>query len=421
MPVREASRVGAPHAGVDGRVRAGRRGARHRGDHRRRRRRRAPAGHGRRAHACCRCSACRCRAPRCRASTRCCRSCRCRAACRSARWPSARPGATNAGLLAVGILATTRPELREQLRAVPRRADREGARRTRCREPHRAARRHASACWAAASSAACSRIAARRMGYRVHTLSPDDDTPTGQVADVEVSADYDDLDAIRAFARGVDVVTFEFENVSTDAADAAAEIVPVRPSGLGAAHHAAARAREGVPRRSRLPGHAVRARRSRSTSWPIGARRGRPAGGPQDRGVRLRRQGPAPHRSHRATAERVWGADRPPGGDHRALRRLHARDLGGRGARARRRVRALRRDREHAPQPHPRPDGVRRRACPPAIAGEAVHARARVLEELDYVGVLCVEFFLTQRRRGCWSTSSRRGRTTPATSRSTPA
>ena len=74
-------------------------------------------------------------------------------------------------------------------------------------------------------------IAARRMGYRVHTLSPGIDTPTGQVADVEIDADYDDLDAIRAFARGVDVITFEFENVSTAAADAAAEIVPVRPTG----------------------------------------------------------------------------------------------------------------------------------------------------------------------------------------------
>jgi 5-(carboxyamino)imidazole ribonucleotide synthase len=28
-------------------------------------------------------------------------------------------------------------------------------------------------------------IAARRMGYRVHTFSPETDTPTGQVADVE--------------------------------------------------------------------------------------------------------------------------------------------------------------------------------------------------------------------------------------------
>ena len=74
-------------------------------------------------------------------------------------------------------------------------------------------------------------IAARRMGYRVHTLSPDYDTPTGQVADREIQAAYDDLDAVRAFARGVDVVTFEFENVSAAAAEAAAEHAPVRPAG----------------------------------------------------------------------------------------------------------------------------------------------------------------------------------------------
>ena len=86
-------------------------------------------------------------------------------------------------------------------------------------------------------------LEARRMGYRVHTLSPDVDTPTGQVADLEVNAEYDDLDAIRAFARGVDVVTFEFENVATDAADAAAEIVAVRPSG-SALHITQQRARE---------------------------------------------------------------------------------------------------------------------------------------------------------------------------------
>ncbi len=74
-------------------------------------------------------------------------------------------------------------------------------------------------------------IAARRMGYRVHTLSPDTDTPTGQVADREIVAAYDDLDAVRDFARGVDVVTFEFENVSAAAAEAAAEHAPVRPAG----------------------------------------------------------------------------------------------------------------------------------------------------------------------------------------------
>lgn len=74
-------------------------------------------------------------------------------------------------------------------------------------------------------------IAARAMGYRVHTLSPDTDTPTGQVADLEVVADYEELDAVRAFARGVDVVTFEFENVSARATGAAAEFAPVRPDG----------------------------------------------------------------------------------------------------------------------------------------------------------------------------------------------
>lgn len=74
-------------------------------------------------------------------------------------------------------------------------------------------------------------IAARRMGYRVHTLSPHFDTPTGQVADVEITASYDDLDAVCSFARQVSVVTFEFENVPTATAEAAAKCAPVRPSG----------------------------------------------------------------------------------------------------------------------------------------------------------------------------------------------
>src|SRR5205814_7952740 len=74
-------------------------------------------------------------------------------------------------------------------------------------------------------------MAARRLGYRVHTLAPEDDTPTGQIADVEINAAYDDLDAVRAFAKGVDVVTFEFENVSAAATAAAEEHAIVRPNG----------------------------------------------------------------------------------------------------------------------------------------------------------------------------------------------
>jgi 5-(carboxyamino)imidazole ribonucleotide synthase len=74
-------------------------------------------------------------------------------------------------------------------------------------------------------------IAARRMGYRVHTFSPDQDTPTGQIADVEIQAEYADLDAVRQFASHVNVVTFEFENVPAATAEAAASRAPVRPSG----------------------------------------------------------------------------------------------------------------------------------------------------------------------------------------------
>jgi 5-(carboxyamino)imidazole ribonucleotide synthase len=74
-------------------------------------------------------------------------------------------------------------------------------------------------------------IAARRMGYRVHTYSPDSDTPTGQIADVEVTASYDDLDCVCDFAKKVSVVTFEFENVPAATAAAAARCAPVRPSG----------------------------------------------------------------------------------------------------------------------------------------------------------------------------------------------
>ena len=75
-------------------------------------------------------------------------------------------------------------------------------------------------------------MAARRMGYLVKTFSPETDTPTGQVADVEITASYTDLDAVRGFARGVHVVTFEFENIPTSTVEVVAEYVPVRPGGF---------------------------------------------------------------------------------------------------------------------------------------------------------------------------------------------
>ncbi len=75
-------------------------------------------------------------------------------------------------------------------------------------------------------------LSARQLGYGIQTFAPDQNSPTGQVADREVNAPYTDLDAVSAFVRGVDVVTFEFENVSADVAQVAvAAGIPVRPGG----------------------------------------------------------------------------------------------------------------------------------------------------------------------------------------------
>ncbi len=74
-------------------------------------------------------------------------------------------------------------------------------------------------------------VEARRMGYRIHTFSPDRHTPTGHIADSEIVAEYENLDEVEKFARSVDVVTFEFENVPSICAETAARFAPVHPRG----------------------------------------------------------------------------------------------------------------------------------------------------------------------------------------------
>lgn len=72
-------------------------------------------------------------------------------------------------------------------------------------------------------------IAARRMGYSVHAFEPQPDSPAGQICDVEINASYDDSAALEEFARGVDVVSFEFENIPMAAISQVASLRPVRP------------------------------------------------------------------------------------------------------------------------------------------------------------------------------------------------
>jgi 5-(carboxyamino)imidazole ribonucleotide synthase len=74
-------------------------------------------------------------------------------------------------------------------------------------------------------------MAARPMGYRVHTFSPEKNGPAAQLCDSATVAAYDDEAAVRHFAGEIDLLTFEFENIPTQTIEWAAERTIVRPRG----------------------------------------------------------------------------------------------------------------------------------------------------------------------------------------------
>ncbi len=72
-------------------------------------------------------------------------------------------------------------------------------------------------------------VAASRLGFVTHIFEPGANPPAGQVADRVTTAAYDDTDALEAFARDVDVITYEFENIPTAALDILEAHRPIRP------------------------------------------------------------------------------------------------------------------------------------------------------------------------------------------------
>ena len=72
-------------------------------------------------------------------------------------------------------------------------------------------------------------IAARRMGYRVHTYEPAPDSPAGQISDREFTGAYGNIDLVDEFVQSVDVVTFEFENIPADVVNRISRSRPVHP------------------------------------------------------------------------------------------------------------------------------------------------------------------------------------------------
>ncbi len=236
-------------------------------------------------------------------------------------------------------------------------------------------------------------IAARRMGYRVHVLSPDDDTPAGQVADVEVDAAYEDLDAVARFARSVDVVTFEFENVPAKTIELVERHAPTRPHGhlLYTTQH---RLREknflraaGLPV---TPFHAVRSRDDLSDSLQkirAPAVLKTAAWGYDGKGQTLIRPGidPAAVWASMNTDEAVLEEFVD---FERELSIVAARGVDGQFA-------------CYEPIANVHENHILDVSESPAsisqgVVAEAVEIARVILEELDVVGVLCVEFFLTR-------------------------
>lgn len=73
-------------------------------------------------------------------------------------------------------------------------------------------------------------VAASRLGFKTHIFEPGATPPAAHVADRVTTANYDDAEALNAFAQSVDVITYEFENIPTSALDILENIRPIHPN-----------------------------------------------------------------------------------------------------------------------------------------------------------------------------------------------
>ena len=239
-------------------------------------------------------------------------------------------------------------------------------------------------------------IAARRMGYRVHTFSPSSDTPTGQVADHEIEASYDDLDAVRRFAQGVAVVTFEFENVPAETVEAAALYAPVRPDG-SVLHTTQHRLREKTFLAGRgFPVTPFRHITSLTDLHAALAEIGCPSV-LKTAGFGYDGKG----QSKLATADDAAEAFRSLGGREAVLEAFvdFEREVSVVAARGSRGEFAHYGVIENEHQRHILDVSVAPARVSTKVVHEAVEITRSVVEELDVVGVMCVEFFLTRDHR----------------------
>jgi len=72
-------------------------------------------------------------------------------------------------------------------------------------------------------------VAAARLGLKTHIFEPGPNPPAGDVAHQVTIASYEDEAALTAFGKSVDVITYEFENIPTSALDILERLAPIHP------------------------------------------------------------------------------------------------------------------------------------------------------------------------------------------------
>ena len=236
-------------------------------------------------------------------------------------------------------------------------------------------------------------LAAAGIGYRCHVYCPERDAPAAEVAAHATCASYDDRAALAAFARAVDVVTLEFENIPTETVEQISATTPVRPGA-----RALAVAQDRIGEKAFLNGIGIATARFAAIASADDLRRamdevGAPAilktarFGYDGKGQRAIRAGSDP-----VAAWRGLGVDRAileaRVDFEREISVVLARGVDG-GTAAFDAV-----ENRHE-------NGILRTSRVPARIPSEVHERARsitvrIAQALDYVGVLAVEFFVTR-------------------------
>ena len=231
-------------------------------------------------------------------------------------------------------------------------------------------------------------IAAARLGLKAHVFEPGA-APAGDVARL-TTAGYDDAQALRAFARSVDLVTYEFENVPAGALDAIEGLVPIRPGrlalavsqdrleekaflaglGIAVAEHAAVDGRDDLDAAIARIGPGILKTRRLGYDGKGQAR----VQGPGDAGTAIAAMGGAPA---------IYEALVP---FEREVSIIGARGLDGRVV-------------CYDPGENVHRDGILRTTTVSGAVGRGIRADAaliagRILTALDYVGVIGVEMFV---------------------------